>query len=127
MLNISDNIAAVQIQIQIQLIPKSMFFPLYQELGNIFFEEPGNKYFRVCGPFGLCYSYSFPGGTSSKEPTCQCRRCKRYRFDFWVGKIPWRKAWQSTPVFLPGEAHGQRSLTGYSPQGLTESDMTEVT
>ena len=44
MLSISDNIAAVQIQIQIQLIPKSMFFPLYQELGNIFFEEPGKGY-----------------------------------------------------------------------------------
>ena len=33
----------------------------------------------------------------------------------WVGKIPWRRAWQPTPVFLPGESHGQRSLAGYSP------------
>jgi len=38
----------------------------------------------------------------------------RGRFDPWVGKIPWRRAWQPTPVFLPGESHGQRSLAGYS-------------
>ena len=44
---------------------------------------------------------------SSKEPTCQCRR---HRFDPWVGKIPWRREWQPTPVFLPKEFHGQRSL-----------------
>ena len=37
----------------------------------------------------------------------------RLRFDPWVGKITWRRAWQSTPVFLPGESHGQRSLVGY--------------
>ena len=52
----------------------------------------------------------FPGGASCKEPSCQCRRCKRCRFDPWVGKIPWRRAWQPTPVFLPGESHGQSSL-----------------
>ena len=43
----------------------------------------------------------------------------------WVGKIPWRRAWQPTPVFLPGESHGQRSLVGYSPWGCKESDTTE--
>ena len=47
------------------------------------------------------------------------------RFDPWVGKMPWRKAWEPTPVFLPGEFHGQRSLAGYSPQGSEESEMTE--
>ena len=46
----------------------------------------------------------FPGGTSGKEPACQFRRHKRYRFDLWVGKIPWLRAWQPTPVFLPGES-----------------------
>ena len=51
----------------------------------------------------------------------------RHRFDPWVGKIPWRRAWQPTPVFLPGESHGQRSLAGYSPWGHKESDTTEVT
>jgi len=45
----------------------------------------------------------------------------------WVRKIPWRRAWQLSPVFLPGEPYGQRSLMGYSPQGHKESDMTEHT
>ena len=63
------------------------------------------------GPWG------FPGGASSKEPACPCRRHKRRGFDPWVRKIPWRRAWQPTPVFLPGESHGQRSLAGYSPWG----------
>ena len=40
---------------------------------------------------------------------------KRYGFDPWIRRIPWRRAWQPTPVFLPGESHGQRSLVGYSP------------
>ena len=47
--------------------------------------------------------WSFPGGAGGKEPTCQWRRHKRRRFDPWVGKIPWKRAWQPTPVFLPGE------------------------
>ena len=61
---------------------------------------------------------NLPGGTSDKEPACQFRRCKRCRFNPWVKKIPWRRAWQPTPVFLPREFHGQRSLAGYSPGGL---------
>ena len=69
----------------------------------------------------------FPGGASGKEPTCQCRRCKRHGFDPWVEKIPWRKKWQLTLVFLPGESHGQRSLVGYSPWGYKELDTTEAT
>ena len=67
----------------------------------------------------------FPGGPSGKEPACQYRRHKRCVFDSWVWKIPCRKAWQPTQVFLPGESHGQRSLAGYSPWGHKESDMTE--
>ena len=47
-----------------------------------------------------------------KESTCQC---KRHEFDPWVWKIPWKRKWQPTPVFLPGKSHGQRSLMGYSP------------
>ena len=69
----------------------------------------------------------FPGGSSGKEPACQCRRCKRHGLDPWVRKIPWRRAWQSTAVSLPRESHGQRSLVGYRPRGCRESDMTEVT
>ena len=69
----------------------------------------------------------FSDGASGKEPACQCRRHKRHRFDSWVGKIPWRRALQPTPVFLPGESHGQRSLVGHSTWGCTEWDMTEGT
>ena len=43
----------------------------------------------------------------------------------WVRKIPWRRAWLSTPLFLPGESHGQRSLVGCSPWGHRESDTAE--
>ena len=66
----------------------------------------------------------FPGGTNGKESTCQGRRCKRCGFDPWVEK-GMRRAWQPTPVFLPGESHGQRSLAGYSPWGRKESDTSE--
>ena len=52
----------------------------------------------------------FPGSASGKEPTCWCRRPKRRWFYPWVRKIPWGRAWQPIPVFLPGETHGQRSL-----------------
>ena len=68
----------------------------------------------------------FPSDARGKEPICQGRRHKRLGFDPWVGKTPWRRAWQPTPVFLPGESHAQRSLVGYSPWGRKETDMTEV-
>ena len=68
----------------------------------------------------------FPGGTSGKEPTCQCRRYKIPGFNPWVRKIPWRRAWQSTSVFLPGESSWTEE-----PGGLqsiwSETDMTEAT
>ena len=50
---------------------------------------------------------------------------KTWEFNLWVGKIPWRRAWLPTPVFLPGEFHAQRSLTGCSPSGHKESDTTK--
>ena len=77
-----------------------------------------------CSP--LRSSEHFPGGTSGKEPACQCRRCKRCRFNPWVGKIPLRRAWQPLPVFLPGESCGQRSLTGYRPWGRKESNTAAL-
>ena len=52
-------------------------------------------------------------------------QCRGPGFDPWVGKIPWRRAWQPTPVFLPGESHGQRSLAGCTPCGRRESDRTK--
>ena len=71
----------------------------------------------------------FPRWLMGKEAACFCRRCKRHGFDPWVRKIPWRMKWQSTPVFLPGKSHGQRSLMGYdphpSPWGPKELDATK--
>ena len=69
-----------------------------------------------------CFWIYLPWCLSGKESTCQCRRC---RFNPWIGKIPWRRAGQPTPVFLSGESHGQRSLVGYSPWGPKELDTTE--
>ena len=65
-----------------------------------------------------------PGGVNDKEPACQCRKCKRCRFHPWVGKILWRRAWQHTRVFLPGESHGQRSLAG-CPWGCRETQLSD--
>ena len=61
-----------------------------------------------------------PGIKSSSLTSPACNT----EFNPWVGKIPWRRKWQPTPVFLPGEFHGQRSLVGYSPWGHKGSDMT---
>ena len=71
----------------------------------------------------LSIKVGFPGGTSGKESTCQCRRCKRHGFHPWIRKIPWRRVWQPTPIFLPGESHEQRSLAGYSQTWLKQLSM----
>ena len=70
----------------------------------------------ICWPV---LNKGFPGGTSSKDSAHQYRRHKRHQFDPWVGKIPWKTAWQPTLVFLPGESHGQRSLVGHDWNHLT--------
>ena len=71
--------------------------------------------------FGFCFlSFSFhirvqlPHWLRGKESACQCRRLG---FDPCMGTIPWRRKWQPTPVFWPGESPGQRSLVGDSPRG----------
>ena len=71
--------------------------------------------------------YRLPRWCSGKEFTYQCRRCKRRRFNPWVGKIPWRRKWEPTSVFSPEKFHGHRSLAGYSPWGWKKSDTTEHT
>ena len=68
------------------------------------------------GVYIYTYIYThtgFPGGASGQEPANA--RDKRHGFDPWVRKIPWSRKWQSTPVFLLGESHGQRTLADYSP------------
>ena len=63
-----------------------------------------------------------PWWLSGEESACRCRRLE---FDPWVRKIPWRREWQPTPVFLPGEFSGQRGVAGYSPWACKELDMTK--
>ena len=65
----------------------------------------------------------FKVGSSGKASACQCRRCRSRGFNPWARKIPWRRKWQPTPVFLPGKFHGQRRL--YSPWGHKELAMTQ--
>ena len=60
--------------------------------------------------FFFFFLVGLPWWLSSKESSWQCRRC---RFNLWVGRIPWSRKWQPTPVFLPGKSLGQRSLVGY--------------
>ena len=63
----------------------------------------------------LGWKWGIPWWLGGKESSCQSRSC---RFHSWVRKILWRRKWPPTPVFLPGESHGQRRLAGYSPWGL---------
>ena len=70
----------------------------------------------------LFYFFCFSFLTQAQ---CVCLQCRRPGFNSWVGKIPWRRKWQSTPALLSGKSHGQRSLIGYSPWGRKESDTTE--
>ena len=73
-------------------------------------QRPLLKLSYACRYLGRVLSWQLSGN----EPSCQSRR---HRFDSWVRKIPWRRKWQLTPVFLPGKSHGQRRLESYSPWG----------
>ena len=90
---------------------------------------------RICEPAPAFYSDfpgisiasspdGFPRWLSVKEATCQCRRHRRCGFNPWVGKIPWKRKWQPTPVFLLGRVHGQRSPAGCSLWGRRELGVT---
>ena len=80
--------------------------------------EPGTSKVALVVKNGKWHSWS---------SACHCRRHKRHRFGAWVRKMPWRRAWQPTREFLPGESHRQRSLAGYSSWGHKESDTSETT
>ena len=67
------------------------------------------------------------GGVSGKKNSPGDVADMRHRFNPWIGKISWRRAQQTTPVFLPRESYEWRSLVGYDPQGSKESDTSEVT
>ena len=79
-----------------------------------------SAFFHCCFRDVWVLLMGFPGVSGGKESSCQSRR---HRFNTWVGKIPWRREWLPTLVFLPGEFHGQRSLVGYSPWSCKELDM----
>ena len=83
-------------------------------------EEPGGLQFVGLQRVGHYWvtrasTLGFPGGASGKELACKCRRLTRCGFTPRDRKIPWRRTWQPTPVFLLGKFHGQRSQVGYSP------------
>ena len=85
---------------------------------SIFTHLPGGTFpSDFISGFSKALPLGFPG---DRRTASQGRRHKRRRFDPWVAKIPWRKAQQPTPVFLPGESHGQRSLADYSSWGRKE-------
>ena len=76
--------------------------------------------------FCVLDSIDFPGGSDGQVSACNAGDLGSIPGSYpWVGKIPWRRKWQPTPVLLPGRSHGQRSLVGYSPWGHKELDTTK--
>ena len=73
------------------------------------------------------HSIAPPGASQVTQWYRICLPCRRCGFNPWVRKIPWRRKWQPTQVFLPTKCHGQRSLAGYSPWGCKESRHDWVT
>ena len=114
--------------------PLSMGFSRQEHFTGLLCPPPGDlsdpgieHHMGVITIYILMQLFGFPAGANGKESTCQCRRCKRHTFNPWVRKIPWRRKWQSTAVFLPRKSHGQKTLVGYSPWGCKESDRSEAT
>ena len=98
------------------LLVSSLIHRLFR---NVLF---GSLIFRIFLIF-FCFWFLF---TSIGLPWwLRCAQCGRLRFSLWFGKIPWRREWQPTTAFLPGEFHEQESLEGYSPWSRKELDMTE--
>ena len=96
--------------------------------GEIYWALQENQLITNLDVFSLGLSYLFRLGLWASLVAQRLMRLPamwRPRFDLSVGKIPWRRKRQPTPVFLPGESQGGRSLVGYSPWGHKESDMTE--
>ena len=91
---------------------KNFFFFIFQDLNTVFSKS-------LCHHLGAY----LVAKTVKNLPTMQETRVRSLGQEDW--KIPWRRDWQPTPVFLPGKSHGQRSLAGYDPHGVAESDTTE--
>ena len=104
------------------LIIYSIFTPVYVVSEFLSHTQVRNKFSNYVQVFFFFVGGAFPGGSEVKESACNAGDLGSIPG---LGKIPWRRKWQPTPVFLPGEFHGQRSLVGYSPWGRKESDTTE--
>ena len=114
-----------------QLFPESALVPSRAKQINVkeSLNSPGGLPWwllsnsRIVSPFRKksCIFLWLSWWLNVKETTCQWGRC---RFNPWVSKIPWRRKWQPTPVFLPGKSHKQRCLVGYSPTGRRDLEMT---
>ena len=89
------------------------------------FATPWTAAYQAPPPMGFARQEYWSGVPSPSPSTWQCWRQKRWEFHPWVGKIPWERKWQSTPVFLPEKSHGWRRLLGCSPWGCEESDTTK--
>ena len=87
--------------------------------------QPGNIFILLLHPPRIMHYHGYVYISSGSDGKIICLQCWRPRFNPWVGKTPWRRKWQPTPVLLPGKFHGCRNLIGYSPWGHKESDMTE--
>ena len=109
----------------ISLVPLPRSYPLPHPWPCMLYNIRNRLSFNLRELEVIILHAGFPGSASGKEPACQCRRHKRHEFNPWVGKIPWRRAWQPTSVFLPGESHGQRGLVGYGLWSLKESGVAK--
>ena len=91
------------------------------EVQNLYFKDCGGEdtdleeYFLSWFSLAQKEVKTIPGGSDGKESACM----QETLFDPWVRKIPWRREWQNTPVFLLGKSHGQRSLAG-TARGVTK-------
>ena len=99
--------------------PLPMFFS--QSVLYFSFSQDLLKHYFFSKAF-LDLSKRFLRQCSGKEATCQCRRCRKCRFNSWIGNVPQRRQWQPSPVFFLGKSHGERSLADRSPWGREESD-----
>ena len=99
--------------------PPSMGFSRQEHWSGLPFPSPGDLHNPGIKPGSSALQADSLLLSHQERPQC------RTRFNSWVEKIPWRREWQPTPIFLPGEFQGQRSLVGYSPWSYNESDTTE--
>ena len=107
----SKNKFAQNIEI-VSAIPYAVFHMLRSNF--CYAAKKNQKTLSTCIYALLNWSLGIPRCLCGKQSARQFRRHRRCGFNPWVGKIPWRRKWQPTPVFLPGKSHGQRSLAGYS-------------